>query len=159
VIENKPGAGGTIGADAIAKSAPDGYTPAIGTTSNHAIAASLYKKLPYDPMQDFAPVTMLAVSQNVVVINPDVPAKALKELVAYAKAYPGKLDFGSTGNGTMSHLAGQLYNLLNSTEITHIPCKVRGIAVTGPKQAKQVADIPTVAESGYHGFASTNFFG
>jgi tripartite-type tricarboxylate transporter receptor subunit TctC len=191
VIENKPGAGGTIGADLVAKSAADGYTLTIGTTSNHAIAVSLYKKLPYDPVQDFAPITMLAVSQNVVVVNNDVPANSLKELVAYAKANPGKLNFGSSGNGTISHLTGELFNALNATEIIHIPYKgsalvfpdllsgrvsimydstisvsslinagkVRALAVTGPKRSKQLAQVPTVAESGYPGFESTNFFG
>lgn len=191
VIENKPGAGGTIGADLVAKAAPDGYTLTIGTTSNHAIAVSLYKKLPYDPVQDFAPITMLAVSQNVVVVNNDLPAKTLKELVAYAKANPGKLNYGSSGNGTISHLTGELFNSLNATEIQHIPYKgsalvfpdllsgrvsvmydstisvgslitsgkVRALAVTGPQRSKQLSQIPTVAESGYPGFESTNFFG
>ena len=123
IIENKPGAGGTIGADIVAKAAPDGYTLTIGTSSNHAIAVSLYKKLPYDPVKDFAPITMLAVSQNVVVINPGVPANNIKELVAYAKANPGKLNFGSSGNGTISHLTGEMFNSLNGTQITHIPYK------------------------------------
>jgi tripartite-type tricarboxylate transporter receptor subunit TctC len=191
VIENKPGAGGTIGADLVAKSAPDGYTLTIGTTSNHAIAVSLYKKLPYDPVQDFAPITMLAVSQNVVVVNNDVPANSLKELVAYAKANPGNFNFGSSGNGTISHLTGELFNALNATDIVHIPYKgsalvfpdllsgrvsimydstisvsslinagkVRALAVTGPRRSKQLAQVPTVAESGYPGFESTNFFG
>ena len=123
IIENKPGAGGTIGADIVAKAVPDGYTLTIGTSSNHAIAVSLYKKLPYDPVKDFAPITMLAVSQNVVVINADVPANNIRELVAYAKANPGKLNFGSSGNGTISHLTGEMFNTLNGTQITHIPYK------------------------------------
>ncbi len=123
IIENKPGAGGTIGADIVAKAVPDGYTLTIGTSSNHAIAVSLYKKLPYDPIKDFAPITMLAVSQNVVVINADVPANNIRELVAYAKANPGKLNFGSSGNGTISHLTGEMFNTLNGTQITHIPYK------------------------------------
>ena len=123
IIENKPGAGGTIGADLVAKATPDGYTLTIGTSSNHAIAVSLYKKLPYDPVKDFAPITMLAVSQNVVVINLALPANNIKELVAYAKANPGKLNFGSSGNGTISHLTGEMFNTLNGTQITHIPYK------------------------------------
>ncbi len=191
IIENKPGAGGTIGADAVAKATPDGYTLTIGTSSNHAIAPSLYKKLPYDPIKDFAPITMLSVSQNVVVVNPSLPATSLRELVAHAKANPGKLNFGSSGNGTISHLTGELFNNLNGTEIAHIPYKgsafvfpdllsgqisimydstisvgalvksgkVRALAVTGPKRAKQFPEVPTVAESGYPGFESTNFFG
>ncbi len=123
IIENKPGAGGTIGADQVAKAAPDGYTLTIGTSSNHAIAVSLYKKLPYDPVKDFAPITMLAVSQNVIVINPAIPANNVKELIAYAKSNPGKVNFGSSGNGTISHLTGEMFNTLNGTQITHIPYK------------------------------------
>jgi tripartite-type tricarboxylate transporter receptor subunit TctC len=191
IIENKAGAGGTIGADLVAKAAPDGYTLTIGTTSNHAIAVSLYKKLPYDPVKDFVPITMLAVSQNVVVVNPSVPANNIKELVAYAKANPNKLNYGSSGNGTISHLTGEMFNTLNGTQITHIPYKgsafvfpdllsgqismmydstisiasliksgkVRALAVTGGKRSKQMPDLPTVAESGYPGFESSNFFG
>ncbi len=191
LIENKPGAGGTIGADIAAKAPPDGYTLTIGTTSNHAIAVSLYKKLPYDPIKDFAPITMLAVSQNVVVINPLVPANNIRELVAYAKANPGKLNFGSSGNGTISHLTGEMFNTLNGTQITHIPYKgsafvfpdllsgqisvmydstisigslvksgkVKALAVTGAKRSALMPDLPTVAESGYRDFESTNWFG
>lgn len=191
IIENKPGAGGTIGADLVAKAVPDGYTLTIGTSSNHAIAVSLYKKLPYDPVKDFAAITMLAVSQNVVVINPGLPANNIRELVAYAKANPGKLNFGSSGNGTISHLTGEMFNTLNGTQITHIPYKgsafvfpdllsgqisvmfdstisigslvksgkVKALAVTGSKRSVLTPDLPTVAESGYPGFESTNWFG
>ena len=191
LIENKPGAGGTIGADVAAKAPPDGYTLTIGTTSNHAIAVSLYKKLPYDPIKDFAPITILAVSQNVVVINPLVPANNIRELVAYAKANPGKLNFGSSGNGTISHLTGEMFNTLNGTQITHIPYKgsafvfpdllsgqisvmydstisigslvksgkVKALAVTGAKRSALMPELPTVAESGYRDFESTNWFG
>ena len=191
IIENKPGAGGTIGADLVAKATPDGYTLTIGTSSNHAIAVSLYKKLPYDPIKDFAPITMLAVSQNVVVINPALPANNIKELVAYAKANPGKLNFGSSGNGTISHLTGEMFNALNATQITHIPYKgsafvfpdllsgqisvmydstisigsliksgkVKALAVTGATRSKLMPELPTVAESGYRDFESTNWFG
>ena len=123
IIENKPGAGGTIGADFVAKAPADGYTLTIGTSSNHAIAPSLYKKLPYDPLKDFAPITMLSVSQNIVVINPDIPAGTIRELVAYARANPEKMNFGSSGNGTISHLTGEMFNTLNGTQIAHIPYK------------------------------------
>ncbi len=191
IIENKPGAGGTIGADATAKAAPDGYTLTIGTTSNHSIAPSLYKKLPYDPVKDFAPITMLAVSQNVVVVNPLLPINNIKELVAYAKANPGKMNYGSSGNGTISHLTGEMFNALSGTEIQHIPYKgsalvfpdllsgqismmydstisvgaliksgkVKALAMTGAKRSKLMPELPTVAESGYPGFDSSNFFG
>ncbi len=123
IIENKPGAGGTIGADLVAKSLPDGYTLTIGTSSNHAIAKSLYKKLPYDPVKDFAAISMLAASQNIVVVTPDLPVKSIRELVAYAKNNPGKLNFGSSGNGTISHLTGEMFNTLNGISIVHIPYK------------------------------------
>jgi tripartite-type tricarboxylate transporter receptor subunit TctC len=123
LIENKPGAGGTIGTDLVAKATADGYTLTIGTSSNHAIAPSLYKKLPYDPVKDFAPITVLAATQNVVVINPAIPANNMKELIAYARANPAKMNFGSSGNGTISHLTGELFNTLNGTQITHIPYK------------------------------------
>jgi tripartite-type tricarboxylate transporter receptor subunit TctC len=191
IIDNRAGAGGTIGADMVAKAAPDGYTLTIGTTSNHAIAVSLYKNLKYDPVADFAPITMLAVSQNVVVINPSIPVNNIKELVAYAKANPEKMNFGSSGNGTISHLTGEMFNALNGTSITHIPYKgsafvfpdllsgqismmydsmisvggliksgkVKALAVTGAKRSKLMPDLPTIAESGYPGFESTNFFG
>ena len=191
IIENKPGAGGTIGADLVAKAPADGYTLTIGTSSNHAIAVSLYKKLPYDPVKDFAPITMLAVSQNVVVVNPEIPATNIRELVAHAKANPGKLNFGSSGNGTISHLTGEMFNALNATQITHIPYKgsafvfpdlisgqismmfdstisiapllksgkIRALAVTGGRRSKIMPDLLTVAESGYPGFESTNWFG
>ena len=122
-IENKPGAGGTIGADIVAKAPADGYTLTIGTSSNHAIAKSLYKKLPYDPIKDFATISMLAASQNIVVVTAGLPVKNLAELVAYAKAHPGKLNFGSSGNGTISHLTGEMFNTLNGINITHIPYK------------------------------------
>ncbi len=191
LIENKPGAGGTIGADLVAKAPADGYTLTIGTSSNHAIAKSLYKKLPYDPVKDFIPITMLAASQNIVVLTPDLPPKSIKELVAYAKANPEKLNFGSSGNGTISHLTGELFNQLNGIKITHIPYKgsafvfpdlvsgqisimydstvsigslvksgkVRALAVTGPTRSKLFPNLPTVAESGFPGFSSTNWFG
>lgn len=191
LIDNRAGAGGTIGADLVAKAAPDGYTLTIGTTSNHAIAVSLYKKLAYDPVADFAPITMLAVSQNVVVVGPSVTATNIKELVAYAKANPGALNYGSSGNGTISHFTGEMFNALNATQIQHIPYKgsafvfpdlfagrvsimfdstisigphvksgkARALAVTGAKRSKLMPDLPTVAESGYPGFESTNFFG
>ncbi len=191
IIENKPGAGGTIGADIVAKSPGDGYTLTIGTSSNHAIAKSLYKKLPYDPVTDFVTITMLAASQNVVVVTPDLPVKNIKELVAYAKANPGKMNFGSSGNGTISHLTGEMFNTLNGIAITHIPYKgsafvfpdlmsgqisvmfdstisigplvrsgkARALAVTGPERSRLFPNLPTVAESGFKDFSSTNWFG
>ena len=108
VIENRGGAGGTIGVDAGAKSAPDGYTVIMGGSSNLAVAPSLYSKLPYDPLQDLAPVSNVAFVPYVVTVNPRVPAKSMKELVAMAKSKPGFLSYGSSGAGSMSSLAAEL---------------------------------------------------
>ena len=106
VIENKPGAGGGVGADFTAKAAPDGYTIMGGTISTHAINASLYDKLPYDPVKDFVAITLLARLPNLLVVNPAVPAKNVTELIALLKANPNKLTFASAGNGTSQHLSG-----------------------------------------------------
>ncbi|HEY5897648.1 MAG TPA: tripartite tricarboxylate transporter substrate-binding protein, partial [Burkholderiales bacterium] len=105
VVENKPGAGGNIGADAVAKSAPDGYTLVMGAVATHAINPALYPKLPYDPVQDFRHVALLVQVPNVLVVNNDVPARDVEGLVALAKAQPGKLDFASGSTGSTGHLA------------------------------------------------------
>jgi tripartite-type tricarboxylate transporter receptor subunit TctC len=123
VVENKPGAGGNIGADLVAKSAPDGYTILMGALSTHAVNPSLYAKMPYDAMKDFAPITLLAVTPNVLVVNPSLPVNSVKDLVAYAKANPGKLSFGSGSNGSAGHLAGELFKVDTGTDIVHIPYK------------------------------------
>ena len=123
VIENKPGAGGGIGAEFTAKSAPDGYTIMGGTISTHAINASLYSKLPYDPVKDFVPITLIARVPNMLVVNPSVPAKDVKELIALLKANPGKYTFASSGNGTSQHLSGELFKTMAGVEMQHIPYK------------------------------------
>jgi tripartite-type tricarboxylate transporter receptor subunit TctC len=123
VVENRPGAGGNIGADLVAKSAPDGYTILLGALSTHAVNPSLYAKMPYDAVKDFAPITLLAVTPNVLVVNPALPVKSVKELVAYAKANPGKLSFASGSNGSAGHLAGELFKTDTGTDIVHIPYK------------------------------------
>ncbi len=123
VIENKPGAGGGIGAEFTAKSAPDGYTIMGGTISTHAINASLYSKLPYDPVKDFLPITLIARVPNMLVVNPSVPAKDVKELIALMKANPGKYTFASSGNGTSQHLSGELFKTMAGVEMQHIPYK------------------------------------
>jgi len=123
VIDNRVGASGNLGADAIAKAAPDGYTIGIVTSSTHAVAVSLSSKLPYDPLKDFTPITMLANSPYVLVLYPGVPAKDVKELVALAKAKPGTLNYGSAGPASLAHLAGALFANLTDTQITHVPYK------------------------------------
>jgi tripartite-type tricarboxylate transporter receptor subunit TctC len=121
IVENKAGAGGLIGADAVAKSAPDGYTVVMGTVSSHAIAPAVYRKMPYDAETDFAAVSLVALTPYIITVNAAVPVKTLRELVSYAKANPDKLNFGSSGTGTTPHLAGELFNTMAGTKITHVP--------------------------------------
>ena len=123
VIENKPGAGGGVGAEFTAKAAPDGYTIMGGTISTHAINASLYRSLPYDPVKDFVAITLIARVPNMLVINPEVPAKDVKELIALLKANPNKYSFASSGNGTSQHLSGELFKAMSGTDMQHIPYK------------------------------------
>ena len=123
VVENKPGAGGNIGADLVAKSPPDGYTVVMGALSTHAVNPSLYPKMPYDAQKDFAPITLVAITPNVLVVNPALPVHSVKELVAYAKAHPGKLSFGSGSNGSAGHLAGELFKVDAGVDMVHIPYK------------------------------------
>ncbi|MGY8526047.1 tripartite tricarboxylate transporter substrate binding protein [Paracidovorax citrulli] len=129
VIDNRGGAGGTVGASLAAKAAPDGYTIFIGG-AHHVIAPSFYKKLDYDIVQDFVPITVIAQPPQVVVANPKVQANTLQELIAYAKQNPGKLNYGSAGNGSSHHLAGELFKLQTKTFITHIPYKGAGPALS-----------------------------
>ncbi len=130
VIENRPGAGGNIGADLAAKSKPDGYTLLMGTVSTHAINPNLYPKMPYDPVKDFAPVTMVARMPNLLVVHPSVPASNVAELIALAKTRPGALAFASAGNGTTQHLAGELFKKMAGVDMIHVPYKGNAPAVT-----------------------------
>ena len=123
IIENKPGAGGNLGADAVAKSAPDGYTILMGAVATHAINPTLYKKMPYDAAKDFAPITLLVSTPNVLVINSSVKARSVTELIALAKREPGKLNFGSGSNGSAGHLAGELFKSMANVDMTHVPYK------------------------------------
>jgi len=129
-VDNRPGAGGNIGADAAAKSAPDGYTLLMTTSGIMAINPALYSKLPFDTVKDFAPVSVLVSLNNVLVVNPSVPAKSVKELIALAKAQPGKLTYASSGNGTSIHLSGELFKSMTGVDLLHIPYKGSSPAVT-----------------------------
>jgi tripartite-type tricarboxylate transporter receptor subunit TctC len=122
VVENRPGAGGSLGSDIVAKSAPDGYTILIATTSTHSIGPVL-QKLPYDPIKDFAPITQVANIPNVLVVSPKLPVKNLQELVALAKAQPGKLNYASSGIGTVVHLNGELFKMIAKVDMLHVPYK------------------------------------
>jgi tripartite-type tricarboxylate transporter receptor subunit TctC len=130
VVENKPGAGGSIGAAAVATAAPDGYTLLMGHIGTLAINPSLYPKLPYDPLTSFSPVALVARVPNVLVVNPAVPAKTVQELVALAKARPGALRYASGGNGSAAHIAMEYFKLRTQTDIGHVPYKGTSPAVT-----------------------------
>jgi tripartite-type tricarboxylate transporter receptor subunit TctC len=123
VVENRVGAGGTIGTGFVAKAPPDGYTILLGNVSTLAIAPSLYTKLPYDPAQDFSPITLVGMSPLVFAVHPSVPARTLKELIALARAQPGRMTFGSSGAGSITHLTGELLNAAGKAKITHVPYK------------------------------------
>jgi tripartite-type tricarboxylate transporter receptor subunit TctC len=129
IVDNRPGAGGNIGSDIVAKSDPDGYTLLLGTVGTHAINASLYKKMPYDTVKDFAPITLVASVPNIVVVNPSVPVKSIKELLALAKSKPGQLSFASSGNGSSIHLSGELFKSMAGVDMLHVPYKGSGPAV------------------------------
>src|SRR5687768_17569919 len=128
VVENKAGAGGTIGADLVAKSPPDGYTLTLGTTSTHAIAAGAYSKLPYDPVRDFTHISLVAITPYLLVVGEKVPAKTLPEFVSLAKSQAGKMNYGSAGNGTATHLAMEMLKDAAKIDIQHIPYKSNSLA-------------------------------
>ena len=189
VVENRSGAGGNIGADVVAKSAPDGYTLVMGTVGTHAINASLYSKMPYDAIRDFAPVALVGEAEGLLVAHPSVPANTVPELIALARSKP--LTYGSAGAGTTGHLAGELFKSMAKVDITHIPYKgnvpaitdilagqvalvfatlptvlphvkagkLKSIAVLGPSRSTALPEVPTVAESGLPGFEVNNWVG
>ena len=128
IVDNKPGSGGNIGADFVAKAAPDGYTLVLGTVGTHSINGALYAKMPYDMVRDFTPVSLLATTPNMLVVHNEVPAKTLQELIALGKR-EGKMSFASSGSGTSIHVAGELFKSMTGIDMTHIPYKGRASAI------------------------------
>jgi tripartite-type tricarboxylate transporter receptor subunit TctC len=130
IIDNRPGASGAIGTTMVAKAPPDGYTLVFATINTHGINASLFPNLPYDPIKDFAPVTIVANTPNVLMVHPSVSAKNLTELIALAKAEPGRLNFGSTSLGGSPHMSGELFKMMAQVDIVHVPYKGGGPMLT-----------------------------
>jgi tripartite-type tricarboxylate transporter receptor subunit TctC len=126
IVDNKPGQAGSVGSAELARAAPDGYTIGGGTISSHAINASLYSRLPYDPIKDFAPITMLATLPNMLIVHPSVNANSVRELVELLKSNPNKYSFGSAGNGTSQHISGELFKIMTATQMQHVPYKGSG---------------------------------
>ncbi|KAF1046104.1 MAG: hypothetical protein GAK38_02662 [Xylophilus sp.] len=123
IIDNKPGAGGNIGADAVAKALPDGYTLVLGAVGTHAINASLYRRMPYDIRRDFTPIAMMASVPNVLVVHPSLPVKTVQELIDYGRQNPGKLNFASSGAGSSIHLSGEMFKSRTGIEMMHVAYK------------------------------------
>ncbi len=129
VVENRPGAGGAIGSELAAKAPPDGHTILLATVSTHSIGPALNPKTPYDVKRDFAPVIQMADATNVLIVSPTLPVNNLRELIAHAKANPGKLNFSSSGNGTIVHMTGEMFKMATGTFIVHIPYKGTALAI------------------------------
>lgn len=189
IVENRPGASQIIGMQSAARSPADGYTLVYGSVTSLAINPSAHKSLPYDPVKDFAPISLAVTTPLYLVLHPTVPAKSVKELIGIARAQPGKLTFASGGNGSSNHLAGELFKSLAGVDLLHVPYKGAGpamidvmaghvdlmfgaaglaeskagkvklLAVTGAKRSPLAAQVPTLAESGVSGYEATIWFG
>jgi tripartite-type tricarboxylate transporter receptor subunit TctC len=189
IVENKPGAGGSIGADFAAKSAADGYTLLLATSSTHSIGPILNKNIAYNPEKDFAPISYVASATSVLIVSPSIPVKSVAELIALAKTKP--LTFGSSGNGTIVHLQGEYFAHLAGLSLTHIPYKgtalaipdvasgqvtmifdsitsaiphiksgrVKALAISSAKPSALLPDVPTVDATGLKGYESDTYFG
>ena len=147
LVENRGGAAGIVGTEATAKSAPDGYTIMMGNIGTHAINVSLYKKLPYDPVKDFAPISHVAGLPLFVLVHPSVKVTSIKELIAFAKAQPGKLDYSSSGSGGSMHVAAELFKNMTGTHMVHIPYKGGGPAVADLLAGQVPVSFATVLET------------
>src|SRR5882724_7025452 len=190
VVENRPGAGQMIGIELAAKAPADGYT-ILMAASTLAINPIMYKNVPYDPVRDFAPITQAATLANVIVVHPSLPVKSIAELIAYAKAHPGQLNFASAGIGTSPQMSIELFKSMAGIDMVHIPYKgsapgvvdllagqvlvmapnlltalphiksgkLRALAVTSAKRTEALPEVPTVAEAGVPGYASTQWYG
>jgi tripartite-type tricarboxylate transporter receptor subunit TctC len=187
-VENLPGAGGSVGVNRAAKAPPDGYTLVYAANGAMTIAPSLQANLPYDPARDLAPISLVLRMPSIVAVNNDVPARTFQELLALARARPGKLSYASPGNGTPQHIAGELLKMLARVDIIHVPYrgavvtdviggrvtialqnagailqtvregKLRGLAVTSLERSPNMPELPTVAESGFPGFEAVSWF-
>jgi len=190
VVENKAGAGGNIATDYVAHAAPDGHTLLLGNVGSLTVAPHIVANLPYDPLRDFAPITMAVVFANVVVVQAPLPAQTLPEFVKLAREKPGTITYGSSGIGGAGHLAGELLKDAAKIDIVHVPYKgggpamqdllggqihayfaapasvvghiksgrARALATTGPRRARLLPDVPTIAESGYPGYEAMNWY-
>lgn len=189
VVDNRGGAGGVIGCEAAARAAPDGYTLVMGTTGTHAINASLYRKLSYDPVKDFAPITRSALLPNLIVAHPSLPARNVKELIALARSRPDQITYASSGSAL--YLSGALFTSMAKVDMLHVPFKgggqsmpallagevatsfatvvsslphvhagkLRGLAVTSAQRTPAAPEFPTVAESGLPGYEAVAWYG
>ena len=190
IVDNRAGANGVIGSDLAAKAAPDGYVLHLATIGSLVLSPAT-TKVPYDPLKDFAPVSQAVALQNIFIVHPNLPPRALKELIALAKARPGKLNFASSGPASPGHLAGELFKSMAGVNMVHVPYKgggpamidlvaghveifvavistavpqvkagkARALAVTGPRRAEALAQVPTVSEAGLKGYEATNWYG
>ncbi|MBC7779590.1 MAG: tripartite tricarboxylate transporter substrate binding protein [Proteobacteria bacterium] len=145
LVDNRPGAGGNVAAELAAKAAPDGYTLFIATISTHGINPTLYSKLNFDPIKDFAPIILAASSPNMLVVHPSLPVKTVKDFIALAKKKPGELTFSSGGSGTSQHLAGELFGMLTGTKLTHIAYKSTPLSVNSVLSGETTSSFASVA--------------
>ncbi|MDQ5849018.1 MAG: tripartite tricarboxylate transporter substrate binding protein [Pseudomonadota bacterium] len=191
VIEARPGAGGVVGTEAAARAAPDGYTLFMGNNSTHGSNPAVYAKLPYDAVNDFAPISFVASVPYVLVVDPALPVNSVQELIAHAKSRPGKMNYASAGNGSTHHFCGELLKSMSGIDMLHIPYKgsppaiagllggevslmfanltdigsqikggkVKALAVTTPKRASLLPELPTLSEGALPGFEITSWFG